>query len=198
MAATLRSFTPSELMEKRLSLTTWQSPDGFRTAVDELFDQVTAEEFFSVSALGFFRDAWTLSRFAHLIGATKVRLSGTREQFPDGHVEVDGKKLQIEIAEAILPGRRRAEEFHRDAPTLIDDPSEQWDLRLDALPGTLEKAIKRKLNKHYTPAPTLVVYLNITAYGHRDAEMRSAIRRVKQLYNPMFEGLHILWQGELL
>jgi hypothetical protein len=198
MATNLQSFTKAELSEKRLTLSDWQSPGAFLTNVDELLGRITAWELFHVPALGFLRDAWTLSQFASLSEVQRVRLSSPQEQFPDGQVEATGRIFQVEIAEAILPGRRRAEEFGPDAPTLIDDPGEQWDLRLDALPGTLEKTIKKKQNKRYSPPPTLVVYLNISAYGHRDAEMRSAIGRIKQHYAPEFDGLHILWQRELL
>jgi hypothetical protein len=198
MAANIRSFTPSELLEKHQLLAVWQSPSAFQANVDELRQLVSAWEFFRIPALAFLREAWTLSQFASLSNATRLKLTRPEEQFPDGQVEAGSRILQVEIAEAILPGRRRAEEFHPDAPTLIDDPGEQWDLRLDALPGTLEKTIKKKLSKRYSPPPTLLVYLNISAYGHRDAEMRRAIRRIKSHYAPEFDGLHILWQRELL
>lgn len=74
---------------------------------------------------------------------------------------------------------------------------EQWTRRINALPGVLAKTVLKKANKAYDGRPALVVYLNITAYGHRDAEMIAAIEAVQSQFAGRFGGLYVLWQGRL-
>lgn len=193
------SITPEELRLQQDHLSAWYTPEDFYAAVDALGDKFTSHQKFNDPALGFLRDAWTLSRFAKLKGVDRVRLSKRGEQFPDGYVDVAGVVSDVEIAEALEPERRRGLEYQPNAVMLVeDDPVEDWDLRLDALPGALETTIKKKVEKRYQPPPILVVYLNIGAYGHRDSEMRTAIYAIKSKYLASFTDLHVLWQGKLL
>ncbi|WP_156648002.1 hypothetical protein [Methylobacterium sp. Leaf88] len=184
--------------EIRANLSIWMTPVAFDKQVREVADAVGPYTIFRSPKWSFWRDAWTLSQFASLSHADAVCLSGSTEQFPDGHVRRGGDVFGVEVTEAMMPGRRRAEEFSLSAPALREDPGEEWDRRLNALPDVLDSAISRKISKLYGAKPTLVVYLNISAYGHRDSEMRSAIGQAKAKYVDQFSDLYVLWQSELV
>lgn len=191
----LTSVTDDEVAAVRAGLTEWQSPDAFNGLLSGFVDRLTRGEFFNVPALAFLRDAWTLGKFGNLARADAVRLSP--ESFPDGYADIGEKRLDIEITEAIMPDRRRGQEFLPGTPQMVEDPGHEWDRRIDALPGVLADTILRKAQKRYSLAPTLVVYLNITAYGHRDEECRTAIRGAISAYSGSFACLYVIWQNEL-
>lgn len=195
MRFTLTSVTPDEVKQHRAALSAWQPPATFAARNSRFIDRLTRGEFFNVPALGFLRDAWTLSKFGALAKAEEVRLS--LESFPDGHASVAGQVLDIEITEAIMPGRRRGQEFLPDGPQMEEDPGHEWDRRIDALPGVLQYAIQRKAAKAYGNSPTLLVYLNITAYRYREKECLEAISRLIAQHGANFAGLYVIWQGEL-
>lgn len=198
MRVELSSFSMEDIASIKASLGEWQSPDEFVGCVSEAFEKVTPSEIFNIPALAFLRDAWTLGQFAKLSCCDSVQLAAPLEQFPDGRVRVKSETHEIEVTEALMPDRRRGEEFAPGAPAMRDDPGSEWDRRLDALPSVLERTILRKAKKAYSIKPYLVVYLNISAYHHRDEEMRAAISEIKIKYCPEFSGLYILWQGELI
>lgn len=134
-------------------------------------------------------------RFATLSDAESVRLGDDR--FPDGFVRMGRRVIEVEVTEAIMPDRRRGLEFLPGTPQIEEDPFEEWTRRLNALPAVLAKTVLKKANKSYAGRPVLVVYLNITAYGHREAEMIVAIEAVLLQFAGRFGGLHVLWQGRL-
>jgi hypothetical protein len=190
------TISRDELLREYDNLSKWHTPDEFCTAVDALTQRVPPREKFNNPAMGFLLEAWALGCFARLRAVNRVRLAGRKSQFPDGYVEIGGSVSEVEIAEASEPGRRRGLEYQFDGEILIeDDPAEDWDRRLDALPGALETTLRKKVAKRYQPPPILLLYLNISAYGHRDREMLSAIRQIKTKYAAHFAGLHILWAG---
>jgi len=191
----LRSVPPEEVEACKVALQSWQEPGAFCEASTELRQRLSREEFFNIPALSFLREAWTLGRFAMLSGAESVRLGDDR--FPDGFVRMGGQVTEVEVTEAIMPDRRRGLEFLPGTPQIEEDPFEEWTRRLNTLPGVLAKTVLKKANKAYAGRPALVVYLNITAYGHREAEMVSAIEAVLSQFAGRFGGLHVLWQDRL-
>lgn len=191
----LRSLPPEEVEACKVALQSWQEPGAFCEVSAALRQRLSREEFFNIPALSFLREAWTLGRFATLSGAESVRLG--EDRFPDGFVRTGGQVTEVEVTEAIMPDRRRGLEFLPGTPQIKEDPFEEWTRRLNALPAVLTQTILKKANKTYSGRPTLVAYLNITAYGHRDAEMIAAIGTVLAQFGERFGGLHALWQGQL-
>lgn len=184
---------------RREKLSAWSTPADFEAVVEELRERVGAYTIFRKPMWSFWRDAWTLGRFAHLIGADAVQFPPVTEQYPDGRVKVGSETWDVEVTEAMMPDRRRANEYAPDAPTVRPDPVEGWDTRLDNLPHVLDRVIRQKANKQYKPPPTLVVYLNIGAYGdYREAETRSCVAETKAQYAGGFAAIHILWGQELM
>lgn len=191
----LTSVTQADVAALRSDLTGWQPPAEFRGKVLRFRERVTRGEFFNVPALGFLRDAWTLGKFGELADAEHVRLSA--DSFPDGHAKLGTRVLDIEITEAIMPDRRRGQEFLPGTPQAVEDPGHEWDRRIDALPEVLRQTIERKVSKAYATRPSLVVYLNITAYRHREDECLKAIARHIEHHRPSFAGLYVIWQDQL-
>ncbi|MGX7709356.1 hypothetical protein [Methylobacterium sp. Gmos1] len=185
--------------ETRASLSAWQTPSEFSAIVEDARDRVGAYVIFRSPAWSFWRDAWIISRFAELAQAHEVQLTGETEQYPDGRVRLGGETLNVEATEAMMPGRKRANEYAPHAPVARHDPSAGWDNRLDQIPGVLNRVISKKARLHYVPKPCLVVYLNIGVYGdYRDAETRTVIASIKERYAGSFTGLYVLRGGELL
>lgn len=183
----------------RLSLSAWRSPDEFDGIMRNVRSQVTPYVLFKSPAWGFWRDAWALGRFAPLIGADQLQLTAPSEQYPDGRVRLGSEILDVEVTEAMMPGRKRADEYAPDAPRMQHDTAEACDRRRDELPKALDEAIGKKARKLYGQKPTLLVYLNIDADdGYREAETRTIIKRIKEQYAASFRGLHVLWGNELL
>jgi hypothetical protein len=176
-------------------LACWQTPDDFNGEVSAFIKPLSRGEFFNVPALAFLRDAWTLGKFASLAGAEAVKLS--LDNFPDGHTKLGSEQLDIEITEAIMPDRRRGQEFLPGSPQMEEDPGHEWDRRISALPQVLLSTVRKKAMKAYSAKPTLVVYLNISAYGHRAGECRAAIRATIRAFSASFAGLYVLWGDEL-
>lgn len=191
----LRSVPSDEVTACKVALQSWQNPSTFWEVSAALRQRLKREEFFNIPALAFLREAWTLGRFATLSGAESVRLGDDR--FPDGFVRTGAQVTEVEVTEAIMPDRRRGLEFLPGTPQVEEDPFEEWTRRLNALPAVLAKTVENKANKSYAGRPALVVYLNISAYGHRDAEMITAIEGVLSQLGGRFGSLHVLWQGRL-
>jgi hypothetical protein len=181
------------------SLTIWQSPIKFQEIVETARNEVGPYVIFRTPAWKFWREAWTLGRFALISGASHVKLTADIEQFPDGRVKIGEETLDIEVTEAMMPDRRRASEYAPDAPRMLHDPVEEWDRRLDELPRVLDRAIRKKVERRYGQKPFLLVYLNIGAYeDYRDEETRSIIAAIKGQYEGEFRTLFVLWGNELM
>ncbi|BAQ48141.1 hypothetical protein [Methylobacterium aquaticum] len=183
----------------RLTLSDWRSPDEFEAILEDVRGRVIPYVLFKNPAWGFWRDAWTLGQFSTLSGADRLQLTTPSEQYPDGRVKVGSTILDVEVTEAMMPGRKRANEYAPDAPQARYDPVEDWDRRLDELPIALDRAIGKKLARLYGQKPTLLVYLNIGAYGdYREEEARSSIATIKERHAGSFQALHVLWGNKLV
>jgi hypothetical protein len=191
-------LTPTEHTLARLKLAEWHSPQNFQNAVHVLHGRYRSREIFNDPKLSFLLDAWTLAEFACLqVGVQHVRLAGPNEQWPDGYISTHGEIQNIEATIALLPGRKMGDEYKFSEATRIDRV-EDWIAAADALPAALEEAIARKVKKKYGSPVTLVVYVNISEYGIRQAQGRNAIADIKRKYAGSFADLHVLWKDELL
>ncbi|MGU3284621.1 hypothetical protein [Methylobacterium mesophilicum] len=184
--------------EVRQNLSAWLTTAEFQAIVQDASEQVGPHTIFRTPAWSFWRDAWIIGRFADLIGADSAQLTSPTEQYPDGRVRTATGILEVEATEALMPRRKRANEYAPDAPDKRHDPQEEWDRRLDALPAVLDRAIRRKAERLYSQRSTLVVYLNIGAYGgYRRLETQASISAIKAQHASSFSGLHV-FQGSVL
>jgi len=190
-------LSDEELRSARADLEAWCSPEEFFEKVGVLKKKTTTEELFNAPRLGFLLEAMILAEFAkQLDGARRVRLVAEADRFPDGFVETSDGTLSIEVTEVDRETRRRGDEYKAGiAPGgTVDDREEQ----AKAIPAELERVIVKKVNKHYSPAPTLVVYLNLNENGTRRDEIHKIIEDAKRKHASSFQGIHVLWNRRLL
>jgi hypothetical protein len=126
-----------------------------------------------------------------------VRLTAEQEEWPDGRVQIGEAIINVEITIALAPGRRLGAEYRFPGKTELD-PVEKWVERAALIPGALDNAIARKVKKRYGSPTWLLVYLNISEYGIRQAETEAAIAEIKQRYVGSFAALYVLWKDKLL
>jgi hypothetical protein len=172
----------------------WRSPLDFRRTVARLLKRCLPSEIFNDPKRKFLLDAWVLAELSKHKLFTRLRLAGEAEQWPDGYAQTETGELKIEVTSALLPGRPLGAEYK--LPGRMEyDPFDNWVKRADAIPGALEKAIGDKVKKRYGSPCALVVYLNISEYGIRQAETEQAIANIKDRYGLEFQYLWILWKG---
>jgi hypothetical protein len=190
-------LSAEELKSARTDLEIWCAPREFFQKAEALAKRTTSEELFNAPRLQFLLDAMTLAEFARqLEGTRRVRLAAEADTFPDGFVETSNGTLNIEVTEVDREARRRGDEYKAGVATgeSVDD----WEEQAKAIPAELERVISKKVDKHYNPAPTLVVYLNLNGHGTRKDEIESIIEDAKRKHASSFQGIHILWNGRLL
>jgi Ribosomal protein L7/L12 dimerisation domain len=191
------SLSAEELKSTRADLEVWRAPMEFFEKVAVLAKRTASEGWFNAPRLGFLRDAMILGEFARqLEGARRVRLAAEADRFPDGFVETSNGTLRIEVTEVDRETRRRGDEYKAGGPPseTVDD----WEEQAKAIPAELERVILKKVSKHYNPAPTLVVYLNLNGHGTRKNEIHSIIGNSKRKYALSFQSIYVLWNGRLL
>jgi hypothetical protein len=190
-------LSSEDLLTGRAELAVWQAPDAFRQRVDNLTRRSRSSEFFNDPQHKFLRDAWTLAEFTRHKAVDQVRLTAEREQWPDGQFHIGDETINVEITIALPPGRRLGAEYRLAGKTELD-PVENWIERAALIPGAVDKAIAKKVEKRYASRPWLLVYLNINEYGIRQAETEAAIAEVKQCYCGAFAAIYVLWKDKLL
>jgi hypothetical protein len=192
------SLSANELTSARADLTRWRSPADFRLAVHRLHKRCRSWEFKGPERK-FLLDAWTLAEFVRHKSVDQVRLADPSEQWPDGYVKIGESVENVEVTIALLPGRRMWDEYRPGAKMIIEhDPVEDWVARAAAIPAALDKAIADKKKKRYGSKMWLVIYLNISEWGIRQAEIERAIAAIKQRYAASFDQLFVLWKAKLL
>jgi hypothetical protein len=183
-----------ELKRAHEDLAVWHSPLDFRRTVARLHKRCRSSEIFNDPKRKFLLDAWVVAELSKHKPFTRLRLAGEDERWPDGYAQTETGELKIEVTSVLLPGRRLGAEYK--LPGRIEhDPIENWVKRAEAIPGALEKAIGDKVKKRYGSPCALVVYLNISEYGIRQAETEQAIANTKDKYGSEFQHLWILWKG---
>jgi hypothetical protein len=141
---------------------------------------------------------WTLAEFVRHKTVDQVWLAPPCEEWPDGYVRLGKKTENVEVTIALTEGRRMGDEYRPGSPTLTHDPVENWVERANGIPDALEKAITRKLEKRYGSGMWLVVYLNISERGIRQAKIECAIAKIRQRHGQSFGGLFVIWKDKLL
>jgi hypothetical protein len=189
-------LSAEELGTARADLEVSCTPREFFQKLEILAKRIPSEDLFNAPSFGFVLDAMILADFAVQVdGATGVRLMPERERFPDGIVDTPNGTLKIEVTEVDRESRRRGDEYKSGVTP--QDSITDWQEKANAIPAELERVILKKVNKHYDPKPTLVVYLNLDEYGIRQKEILTIIEEAKRRHASSFEGIHVLWKGKL-
>jgi hypothetical protein len=190
------SLSDDELKSARAELEGGCTPKEFFKKVGALAKRITTRELFNEPRFQFLLDAMTIAEFARqLDGARSVRLATEADAFPDGFVETSEGTLNVEVTEVDKEKRRRGDEYKLGvaSPESVDD----WEERLKHIPAELERVLLKKVNKKYSPKPTLVVYLNL-GFGVPEEKILSILEDAKRKHAASFEGIYVLWEGKLI
>jgi hypothetical protein len=172
--------------------------------VSAVSDAMGSTDFFRQGGVEFLRDAWIAAEFGRHRQSASVRLVPEREQWPDFEAQGGGVIERIECAEADIPGRRRGEEYREakkrkasGGPDVEDDRVEDWIARADQAPAALSAVVATKIGKHYAGRASLLINLNISEFGIRQAEIEAAMRPAIAPALPYFDRVWILWKTRL-
>jgi hypothetical protein len=103
-----------------------------------------------------------------------------------------------------VPGRRRGDEYRAaekrsaDGDSIVeDDPIEDWIARADHVPAALSAVIATKIGKRYSGRSSLLVNLNISEFGIRQAEIEATMAPAVAPALPCFQRVWFLWKARL-
>jgi hypothetical protein len=193
-----------ELARHRAWLSDWRTPADMAAFVSAVNDAMGSSNFFRQSGVEFLRDAWLAAEFGRHRQSSFVRLVADREQWPDFETRAGDVIEGVECAEADVPGRRRGDEYReadrRSADgSLIaeDDPVEDWIARAEQASVALSAVIGAKIGKRYVGRASLLVNLNISEFGIRQAEIEAAMAPSIKPALPHFQRVWVLWKARL-
>lgn len=177
----------------RDELSEWMPAPAFRNRVENIVRAMPRHIFFGQGGLAFLRDAWVAGRVATALTSDLVRLIPDRR--PDFEIQTGQRVEQFEATEADMDGRRRGDEL--DIPRLEPDPVENWRRRFEAIPAALDRVIRKKVAKPYSPHVNLVIYVNLGCYGAYVSEGLPILRAGTALAKEKFKSVFALWEGTL-
>jgi hypothetical protein len=189
-------LTGADLPKAHAELAEWAEPGEFRRRVYGFHKRSRSKEIFNDPKRKFLLDAWVLSQLSKHQQFGQIRLAADGEEWPDGYVRTDRGELKIEVTTALFPGRQLGAEYRFEG-RMQYDPVEDWIERAESIPAQLDKVVSAKVEKHYGSPFALVVYLNISAYGIKQAETEQAIATIKDRYGSKFQHLWILWKDKV-
>lgn len=195
----------TERKVERAWLEQWRDPAAALARVAAINERMDTADFFGQSGTTFLRDAWTAATFAAARSAPAVRLLA--DTWPDAEVRSAADPLpcaveRLEIVEADMPDRRRAEEYRQWQEEVKADPIKKWRsdpmdkmiARADEIPRALTAAIERKLAKRYAGRASLLVLLNINEFGIRQETVVESFAAAAAPAVDQFERVWILWK----
>lgn len=198
----MRRLTSSEIASWKQRFSKWQSPDEMRRSVGEVNSLLGSFNLFNQSGLAFIRDAWIAGEFSAITKSEMVRL--VSDVWPDFETKTSNTEQAagFEAVEADHPGRRRGSEYKSIADKLEageviveDDPVEEWIARAEQAPDMLRAAARRKAAKQYAPKCNLVIYLNLSEYGIRRAEIEHCMTDATKPAKDHFQSVWVLWNS---
>jgi hypothetical protein len=189
-------LTATDLSKARAELAEWTAPREFRRRVHGFHRRCRSKEIFNDPKRKFLLDAWVLAQLSKHKQFSQIRLAGVDAPWPDGYARTEAGEQKIEVTSALFPGRHLGAEYRFEGRMQLD-PVENWVERAESIPAALEKAVSNKVEKRYGSPFTLVVYLNISEYGIRQAETERAIANIKDRYGASFQHLWILWKDKV-
>jgi hypothetical protein len=193
-----------ELTRHRAWLSEWRTPGDMAAYVTAVNDAMGSPGFFCQGGVEFLRDAWLAAEFGRHRQSSFIRLVPERGQWPAFETRGGSADERVECAEADVPGRRRGDEYRRTErraangqSRLEHDSIGNWIARADQVPAALAAVIATKIGKHYAGRASLLVYLNISEYGIRQAEIEAAMTIAIAPALPHFQRVWILWKVRL-
>jgi hypothetical protein len=193
-----------ELARHRAWLSDWRSSADVAAYVSAVNNTMGSADFFCQGGVEVLRDAWLAAEFGRHRQSSSVRLVAECEQWPDFEARGGDAIERVECAEADVPGRRRGDEYreaeNRNAggdPIVEDDPVEDWIARADQVSAALSAVIATKIGKLYASRASLLVNLNISEFGIRQAEIEAVMTPAMLPALPHFQRVWILWKTRL-
>jgi hypothetical protein len=175
-------------------LTDWQTPKALGRVLDGMRTSYASNRIFNDPKLNKrYRELWAGLAFCRATSSRKIRW--TKDDAKNSDFEVtqrDGIILPLQFVEADLPGRRRGDEYRRNAGKynrIAPDPFTAWQTRRSAIPIALAETIKKKAAKNYPPNVGLLIFLNLETYGEWYEEIE------REMAN--FRSVWVIWSGRL-
>ena len=162
--------------------------------VSTVMDELGSKNLFNQAGLTFLTDACTAAMFGLARGASEVRLLD--DTWPDFEMRVNGCVEAFEAVEADDPERRRGVEYQQSTGEVEDDPVEDWITRADQAPAWLRAACLKKAGKRYGGRASLVIYLNVSEYGIRQAEIEASFPSATEVAKDAFDSVWVLWKDK--
>lgn len=176
----------------------WHEPARFFGEVDTILEPIPGDRLFVGPEHQVLFDAFAAGRFAVARWTNEVcSLRMERDRFPDFALKFEKRIERFEFTEADRAGRRRGEEYQRQAERrrrgLPNEP-ELFNLaeEIAAAREAIPRVIEAKARKHYWPKPNLLVHVNLTIFDwppDRGAELIELTSPWQQT----FESLWLLW-----
>lgn len=202
--STVTRLAEPDLKQHREWLSQWHNPDELARYVSDVNDAMGSTNFFVQPGVEFLRDAWLAAQFGQYRSCEFVRLVAPPAQWPDFEAKTGINVEQIECVEALLPGRRRGDEYRETERRVIaggsraqNDPIEDWYARADQVLPSLAATVDAKIKRNYAQRAGLLVYLNIGEWGVRQQEVESGIPGAVAPALPHFTKIWVLWKARL-
>jgi hypothetical protein len=186
-------LTAADLQKARAELAEWMDAREFRRRVHGFDKRTPSKELFNDNKYKFLREAaLVLAELSKHKPFVQIRLAEVAERWPDGYARTETGEIRIEVTSA--QDRPLGAEYKFEGPMQRDsvEPIE----RVKSIRAALEKAIRDKVEKQY-PRCALVVDLNISNQGIKQAETEQAIADIKDKYGPEFQHIWILWKDRV-
>lgn len=148
----------------------WRTPRTLSRVLSGMRRSYPSETIFCTPTLNrFHRELWAAVVFCNATSSRKVRMTTDDALASDFDVlQRDGTILPVQFTEAMMPGRRRGDQYKALAgrkEVVTPDPFDNWYFRRQHIPDALAKSINKKAEKDYASDTALPVYLNIGTYG---------------------------------
>ncbi len=173
----------------------WWEPGALLDAAHAIRRSIPQDEFFCDSAYQPVREAIATAEFAMRRPWNRdwqVRPVLRREQFPDAELRCGNDVRPFEVVEADRENRRRCEEYRttKGKPDRFEhyDPDKEARKAFDEI----ERVVRLKAAKRYSPRPNLLVYVNLSA-----GEPTSLYAwGLTEQFGESFQSAWLLWQSE--
>lgn len=159
------------------------TPDELLAKYREIRESVGPQEFFTAPKHKKTQEFWCAAHFgrhyAHGIGSCHILIEDHDEQSDaDFQFEAAGGLHPFQITEVQAPGRRRGDEYKKEASTKAT--LEDWSDGTENGPRWIREAIEKKLTRYGGRVShlNLLVYLNFPAYDQQYVDIRETCASV--------------------
>lgn len=185
------------LEQERPWFNQWRAPSVFSEKLKHVKRPSFSHHYFTKSKAKWVLEAWVLNKFAAIVSADEIKLSDNSA--PDAYAKIDGNEVGIEITSVSEPGRKIAEEYRdpKNRKEIELDPVENWVRRAESAAPALAEGISIKIQKRYSFAVDLLVYLNISEYGIRQQAIEEKISEILSSNIGSFAAVWVLWKNKV-